>query len=577
MKHFPKLICGFLVLCTISVHAQKENVVFPYSHNSLVELIKDTSWIKASAEKYMQYVNNGSIGPYIVYEISACAILNENEEGLKLISKELLPIEKSVMSYPRQKSLYSIWYGYFYYALHPEKNSYYNAVQQTFAKCDLLPEDRKYMYGQQLWPDTSEKAFGSIINASRDTDDSIASRLSRFLPTLHNLNRPEKNLKIQEMAEILIDVSSRKIALAIKDEQIRFANDQLPIITKEEHIPVDVIKITDKAMRETYPPDEPGAAIVIMLGDKILLNKGYGLSDINTKEKITPNTNFNIASISKMFTATAILLLVKQGKLQLQDPVIKYLTDVNPNIGKKITIYQLLTHSSGLPRYIPTKDSLQGLMATDKDAYKWEKDIDSLDFVPGTKFGYSNIGYRWLSLIIEKITGTNFQDFMRDSVFLRAGMKNSFELNKDAPIPNFAHAYKKAGNKFIEDDYGEEPLFSTIGDGGVVTSTDDLIAWEKAMRNYKVLPKELFEETIKPQVNSGEEIPNSFYGFGWFIQNTPGSPTVYSHTGLNAGFVSYFFRIPEKKIMMALLCNRNYKNSEVGYFVKELMKQAGWY
>lgn len=568
-----------MLFCTVSVHAQKEKVVFPYSHTSLIELVKDTNWSKESAEKYLQYENNDTTTPFDPDKICAYAILNKNEEGLKIISKELLPVEKSIASDNFSKVMYSIWYGYFYYTLHPEKNSYYNAVKRTFAKFKLLIDDRKYMYDQQVWPDTSKKALTSLINPS-ETDDTIASQILQYSPSLNNLNRPEKVLTLDEMLQVLAPVSLRKIALAIKDEQIKFANEQLPIIAAEEkkHISVDVAKMADEAMRETYPADEPGAAIVIMRGDKILLNKGYGLADINTKEKITHYTNFNIASISKMFTATAIMLLLQQGKLQLEDLIIKYLPDVNLHIGNKITIYQLLTHSSGLPHSYPIHDSIKDITKTDRDFYNDDKNIDSLDFEPGTKFGYSNIGYSWLSLIIEKITGISFRDFVRENIFLKAGMKNSFELNKGAPIPNFAHAYKKTGNKFIEDDYGEEPGFATIGDGGVVTSTDDLIAWEKAMRNYTVLPKELFEETIKPRVNSSNTVRNSFYGFGWFIQNDPGTPTVYSHSGGNGGFDSYFFRIPEKKIMVALLSNRNDKNPfTVPNFIKRLMKEDEWY
>src|SRR5579864_7713777 len=104
-----KLSCGLLFFCTVSVHAQKANAVFPYWHDSLVELIKDTIWINASAEKYLQYVNNGSVKPNVNYDISAFDVLNENEKGLSMISKELPAIEKSVMSNAWQKVMYSIW------------------------------------------------------------------------------------------------------------------------------------------------------------------------------------------------------------------------------------------------------------------------------------------------------------------------------------------------------------------------------------------------------------------------------------------------------------------------------------
>lgn len=315
---------------------------------------------------------------------------------------------------------------------------------------------------------------------------------------------------------------------------------------------IDVVSIVDKEMNKAYPANEPGAAIVIMRGDSIIMNKGYGLADINTKTKITPATNFNIGSISKMFTATAILLLAEKGKLDLQDPIIKYLPDVNPHIGNKITIYHLLTHTSGLPHFIPTKDTSTRFTVMDRDTYNSDKNIDSLDFEPGAQFGYSNIGYRWLTLIAEKVSGVGFGDFVRKNIFLKAGMTNSYEMNRDAPIINFAHAYKKSGSEFIEFDYGEEEQFGTLGDGGVVSSTNDLISWEKALRSYKVLSQKSYEESITPHINSGFVGIGSSYGFGWFIQKSPnGGPLIYSHSGADGGFAAYLFRIPEKQIMVA--------------------------
>ena len=220
MKHFLKLLCSLMIFCTASVHAQKEKVVFPYSHDSLIELIKDTNWLKASAEKYLKYENNDSTIQNFFNKISACAFLNENEEGLKLVSKELSRMEKSVIQYSVEKAMFSTYYGYFYAALHPGKNSYYNAVKQTFAKYNPSIDDRKVLY----------KMYHSILTDSILSDDSIASKLSKFYPTLKNLKRKEKVLTPWEMGAILSGVSSDKFYFAKKEEQIKFLKEQLPII-----------------------------------------------------------------------------------------------------------------------------------------------------------------------------------------------------------------------------------------------------------------------------------------------------------------------------------------------------------
>lgn len=229
MKHFPKLIFSLLVFCTVSVHAQKEKVEFPYSHESLVELLKDTNWLKTSAEKYLQYINNGSLTAIAPFQSAAYAVLDKNEEGLKLISNELSRIQESAMSFAGEKVLNSIVYAYYYATLHPGKDIYYNAVKQAFEKLNPTLEDRRFMYDERIRPEINGTP-SSLINAAIEPIETSANKVVQFMPSLNNLNRTKKNLDPMEMAFILIAGLERKIAPAIKDEQIRYANEQLAII-----------------------------------------------------------------------------------------------------------------------------------------------------------------------------------------------------------------------------------------------------------------------------------------------------------------------------------------------------------
>ena len=235
MKHLPKLLFSLFLFSTLSVHAQKEKVQFPYWHESLTELLKDTNWLKSSAEKYIQYIDNGSLAPIVAFQSAAYAILNENEKGLKLISNELSRIEESATSFAGEKVLNSIMYGYYYANLHSGKDNYYNAVKQVFEKLNPTSEDRKFMYEERIRPEIDGEP-SSLINAAIDPIETSANKITQFMPSLNNLNRNEKNLNPMEMAFILIAGLERKVAPAIKDEQIKFADEQLTIITPIQKI-----------------------------------------------------------------------------------------------------------------------------------------------------------------------------------------------------------------------------------------------------------------------------------------------------------------------------------------------------
>ena len=230
MALISKLLCALLIFSTLSAHAQKEKVAFPYSHESLTELLQDSNWLKSSAEKYIQYIDNGSLAPIVPFQSAAYTILNENEKGLKLITNELSRIKESATAFPGEKVLNSIMYGYYYATLHPGKDNYYNAVKEVFEKLNPTTEDRKFMYEERIRPEING-APSSLLNAAIEPIETSANKAVQFMPSLNNLHRNEKNLNPMEMAFILIAGLERKVARVIKDEQIKFANEQLAIIT----------------------------------------------------------------------------------------------------------------------------------------------------------------------------------------------------------------------------------------------------------------------------------------------------------------------------------------------------------
>ena len=173
----------------------------------------------------------------------------------------------------------------------------------------------------------------------------------------------------------------------------------------------------DAMFQELYPADEPGAAVLILKGDEIVYDKGFGIADLETGAKIDGNTFFNIASVSKQFTAVAMLQLAEQGKISLQDPVKKYFPEFQADFFNDITIAHLLSHTSGIGDYRPREDRNFVLYATDEQCYKYMETLDKLHFTPGTEYQYMNPTFQLCYIIIQRVTGQSFEQYMKENIF----------------------------------------------------------------------------------------------------------------------------------------------------------------
>lgn len=325
-----------------------------------------------------------------------------------------------------------------------------------------------------------------------------------------------------------------------------------------------------------FSANEPGGAVLVLKGDSVIFSKGYGLSNLRTKEAITSKTLFNIGSISKTFVATGILMLQDQGKLSVEDSIYKYFPDFrNSQIAKTVKIKHLLTHTSGLPdtRNV-SADSIFYLTA--KDAENWYPitQTDTLEFEPGSEFNYSNPAYNGLVLIIEKASGMKWQQFIVKNIFEPAGMVNSTITDGPHPESGVSHGYVRNHGEWTEDDYAEEPTFPAAGNGGVWSSLEELVKYEKAIQQSLFLPKAVVEDsrTIKHFENWKGSRPfeaswswlksdnkkdslDPIIGWSWFIGTTADGSKIVSHTGSQGGFLCNYVSIPEKQIHFIILCN----------------------
>ncbi len=326
----------------------------------------------------------------------------------------------------------------------------------------------------------------------------------------------------------------------------------------------------DSLLEKEFTEDEPGSSFIVKKGDSIVYLRSFGLADLETNEKITPGTLFNVGSISKTFVAYGILKLAEENIISLEDSILKYFPDFdNTGIAQKVKIKHLLSHTSGLPDIRDNYgDSIFYLTANDTENFEPIKRAQSLNFDPGEKFEYSNPAFNGLALIIEQVTGTKWQEYITDNIFLPSDMTESTITDGAHPESGVAHAYIKEGTLYKEYDYGECPKFAAAGNGGVWSSVLELAQYEDAIQHNVFLNKDLTDKsrTVFHPHNWADTI-DPFIGYSWFLdqdfllrgQRIFDTDFIY-HTGSQGGFLSIYLVIPKKNILFIGLFNRPSEN-----------------
>ncbi len=299
-------------------------------------------------------------------------------------------------------------------------------------------------------------------------------------------------------------------------------------------------------------PDSPGAAVLVTLGDRILLERCYGLADVGHKTPVTPETNFRLASVTKQFTATAVLQLVEAGRLTLETTMADVFPEF-PMYGRSITTRLLLSHTSGLLDYedlLP--DTLTGQIL-DAQIVEILAGVDSTYFPPGTAYRYSNSGYAVLAMMVEQRSGERFADYLKNHIFTPAGMKRSvaFEDGRSV-VPNRAFGYRPTPDGFVFAD--QSPTSAVLGDGGIYSSVRDLARWNQVLYSDVLLRPETLELAFTPATSTDRE--GVGYGFGWRIDRFAGQRRL-SHTGSTSGFRNVIQRYPDRRLTIVILSNRS--------------------
>jgi CubicO group peptidase (beta-lactamase class C family) len=309
----------------------------------------------------------------------------------------------------------------------------------------------------------------------------------------------------------------------------------------------------DELFHDYDQPDVPGASVMVIRGGKILLAKSYGLADVEAKTPCAPDTDFRLASVTKQFTAMAVMILADEGKLSLDDPITKFFPEF-PGYGKDITVRHLLNHTSGLPDYedlIPEQTSIPVL---DINVLRLVEQQSKTYFPPGTQFRYSNTGFALLALIVEKVSGRTFASFLDRKIFTPLKMTRTLAYEQGlSVVPNRAYGYSQKDGTFSRTD--QSLTSSVLGDGGIYSSVNDLFKWDQALYTTKLVSRKMLKEAFTPgkATRHGKDLD---YGFGWFLSDYRGLREI-AHSGETRGFRTQIVRLPEKKFTVIILTNRS--------------------
>jgi CubicO group peptidase (beta-lactamase class C family) len=309
----------------------------------------------------------------------------------------------------------------------------------------------------------------------------------------------------------------------------------------------------------------PGAAVLVVRNRETVYRRGYGVRDLRGKQPIDGTTNFRLASVTKEFTAACIMLLVRDGKLHYDDP----LPDIFPEFpayGKNITVRNLLNHTSGLPDYediltaqYPNTPDEKIPQIHDSGVLKLLEQQSSGKFAPGSKWDYSNSGYATLAMIVEKVSGKSFGQFLQQRIFTPLKMTNTLAYEKGKnEVPRRAYGHTKDDGGWRETD--QSSTSAVLGDGGIYSSLDDLAKWDRALREHTLLSAEEMQPALTPvQPTSGSAKnpagENVSYGFGWFLDPYKGHKRMW-HYGETVGFRTVIERFPDDKLTVIVLANR---------------------
>ena len=298
-----------------------------------------------------------------------------------------------------------------------------------------------------------------------------------------------------------------------------------------------------------------GSVLVAEHG-KVIYKKGFGMANMEWEIPNQPDTKHRLGSVTKQFTAMLILQLVEQGKLKLEEPITTYLPNYPKENGNRITIHNLLSHTSGIPNYTSFPNFMKDMSREPYATEAFVKKFDALplEFAPGEKFAYSNSGYFLLGYIIEKVTGKNYEQNLQDGILTPLKMTNTGFDHHETILKKRASGYEKNGDGYVNADYLDMSIPHAAG--SLYSTVEDLYLWDQALYTTKLLSAKYEDLLFSPHISTGR----GFYGYGWMVNDISNGTTtdklhIIEHSGGINGFNTVISRIPSDKNLVILLNN----------------------
>lgn len=308
----------------------------------------------------------------------------------------------------------------------------------------------------------------------------------------------------------------------------------------------------DELMKLYNNHQQFNGSVLVAENGKVIFKKGYGMANMEWNIPIETDTKFRLGSITKQFTSMLILQLVQEGKIKLEGKLTDYLPDYRKDTGDRITIHQLLNHTSGIPSYTGLPNFFQEISRNPYSVSDFVKKYTSgdLEFEPGTKWNYNNSGYFLLGAIVERVTGKPYEQVLKERIFDPVGMKNTGYDHYDMILTKRASGYEKRPGGFINAPYLDMSL--PYAAGSLYSTVEDLYLWDQALYTEKLLSAQLKEVMFKPGLSN--------YAYGWVVRKAPlgakGEPVaIIEHGGGINGFNTTIMRLPESKSLIVLLNN----------------------
>ncbi len=319
---------------------------------------------------------------------------------------------------------------------------------------------------------------------------------------------------------------------------------------------------------QNYIGEKPSASFIVIKDGKIKDCQSFGYADLDNKILANCETNYRLASVTKQFTAMGVLILINQGKLNYNTKLTEVIPEF-PEYGKEITIKNLLSNRSGLQPYnkLYPKDAEKQLV--DKGVLNLLIKQDSLLFPANSKYKYSNSGYAVLAMIIERVSGKTFKEFMDKEIFEKLGMANSTVYLKNLQIKNRAYGYKS--NDTIYENKDQNTWSAIQGDGGIYSSVSDYAKWDKSLYDATLVSKDLINDAFSNWDENGKT-DGKGYGFGWQIDEKNGKKYL-MHGGSTTGFINRSLRIPSEKITVVIYTN----TSDFGGLKRKALSLASYF